>query len=123
MTPSQQLARARNCVKLCFQEQAGSQEGVTPEFRESIFVCEGFYRGRRFRNERISAVWFAEEDELKVHAADGNCVASLNAAQMAEMVAAQGEASVETTDVLPMRIGQEVAAEVPNESQPVRRAA
>lgn len=112
MTPSQQLARARNCVKMCFREQTGE---ATPEFRESIFICDEFYRGRRFRAESVSAVWFAEEDELKVHAADGNCVASLNAAEMAEMVAVQAE----TADVLPMRVGEET----PAESQPARRAA
>lgn len=115
MTPSQQLARARNCVKICFQEQADVQGDTPPEFRESIFVCDGFYRGRRFRAENVSAVWFAEEDELKVHSSDGKCVACLNAAQMRELVAAEAD----TVDVLPMHVG----GKTPVESQPARRAA
>ena len=118
MTPSQQLARARNCVKLCFQEHVGD---ATPEFHESIFICDEFYRGRRFRSEILSAVWFAEEDELKVHSADGDCLVSLNATEMAEMVAA----AAETADVLPMRVGEDVPAESQPaiETQPIRRAA
>lgn len=118
MTPSQQLARARTCVQICFADQQTQEnqtsEGQDIEFRESIFICEGFYRGRRFRTPTVTAVWFAEEDELKIHSVTGVLLACLNAEDMAELVSRQ-----ETADVLPMR-----PIEQPQPAQePTRRAA
>lgn len=83
MTPSQKLTRARNCVHAYCHEQFPEE---TIELRDSIFISDEFYRGRRFRCDQLSAVWFAEEDQLKIHTPDGACVASWNAAEMAERV-------------------------------------
>lgn len=83
MTPSQKLTRARNCVHAYCHEQFPEE---TIELHDSIFISDGFYRGRRFRCEQATAVWFAEEDQLKIHMPDGACVASWNAAEMAERV-------------------------------------
>ena len=121
MTPSQQLARARNCVRTYFAEgqidenrangrsQPSPETNCDAEFRESILICEGFYRGRRFRSRTLTAVWFAEEDELKIHTITGELVASLNAEAMAQL------ATETKPDVLPMRPTHQVA--------PARRAA
>ncbi len=80
MTPSQQLTRARNCVHVYCQSHFPEAK---IELRDSIFICDGFYRGRRFRSDQVTAVWFAEEDQLKIHMPDGECVASWDAAEMA----------------------------------------
>jgi len=121
MTPSQQLARARTCVRIYLAEgqtdENQAKHDLPPsqetdrdaDFRESIFICEGFYRGRRFRSRSLTAVWFAEEDELKIHTAAGELVASLDSEAMA------GLADQTKPDVLPMR---------PNHAaEPARRAA
>ncbi|TWT98984.1 hypothetical protein [Neorhodopirellula pilleata] len=117
MTPSQQLARARTCVRIFFAEGQTDKNEVNgglptdsdAEFRESVFICEGFYRGRRFRSPSMTAVWFAEEDELKIHTIGGELVVSLDAQAMDEL------AEQTKPDVLPMR---------PNRpAEPARRAA
>ncbi len=83
MTPSQKLSRARNCVLAFCREQF---PGETIELRDSVFICNEFYRGRRFRSEQISAVWFTEEDQVKIHAPDGTCLATWDADELAERV-------------------------------------
>lgn len=84
MTPSQQLSRARNSVRAYCQQHFPEE---TLELRDSIFIHGGFYRGRRFRCDQVSAVWFAEEDQLKIHTLDGACVANWDAAEMDTRVA------------------------------------
>ena len=81
MTPSQKLSRARNCVLTFCQERF---PGETIELRDSVFICDEFYRGRRFRCDQISAVWFMEEDQVKIHAPDGTCLATWDANELAE---------------------------------------
>lgn len=122
MTPSQQLSRARNCVHAYCQEHFPEE---TIELRDSVFINGGFYRGRRFRCDQLSAVWFAEEDQLKIHTLDGACVANWGAAEMEERVARQDQlAQIEADDAegpstLPM-----IAAETqPAPQIDIRRAA
>lgn len=43
--------------------------------QESLLIKDGFYCGRRFRILGFSAVWFAEEDELKVFDDHGTLLA------------------------------------------------
>ncbi|SMP54100.1 hypothetical protein SAMN06265222_104203 [Neorhodopirellula lusitana] len=132
MTPSQQLARVRRSLQHWLESHPQEDVNATEEneqgtddLRESIFVCDGFYRGRRFRTAAIAAVWFAEEDELKIHSAAGQCLASLDAAGIAEL------AGPEVADVLPMIRSAATpptaapSTETPQteEAQPLRRAA
>lgn len=84
MTPSQQLSRVRNSIRAYCQQHFPEK---TFELRHSVFIHEGFYRGRRFRCDQLSAVWFAEEDQLKIHSLDGACVASWDAAEMDAQIA------------------------------------
>lgn len=102
MTPSQQLSRARNCVHAYCQEQFPEE---TIELHDSIFINKGFYRGRRFRCHQVSAVWFAEEDQLKIHAPDGTCVANWDASEMAKRATRPEQieaADAERPSTLPM---------------------
>ena len=41
------------------------------EFSESILTKGGNYCGRRFTGEGGHAIWFVEENQLKLYAADG----------------------------------------------------
>jgi len=77
MTNSQRLASVRTRL-LCWISE--STESVASEkiVGESILICNEFYVGRRFRTESHRAVWFIEEDELKIYDADNQllCVMS-----------------------------------------------
>jgi hypothetical protein len=41
------------------------------DLRETILIREGCYRGRRFESEHGYAVWFCEENQLKVYNGQG----------------------------------------------------
>lgn len=41
------------------------------ECRESILIHDGNYCGRRFETEGAHAVWFVEENQIKVTSGDG----------------------------------------------------
>ncbi len=43
--------------------------------QESFLVREGLFCGRRFEMDDFTAVWFAEENELKFYGPDGTVVA------------------------------------------------
>lgn len=117
MTPSQKLARARNCVYDFCRDQFPDEE---TQLRDSIFINDGFYRGRRFRSDKISAIWFAEEDQLKIHSLDGACLASWDEAELA----LRAEETGPSTLPMPTRATDHDQSQ-PNESdsEAVRRAA
>ncbi|MFG0267252.1 MAG: hypothetical protein ACF8AM_19190 [Rhodopirellula sp. JB055] len=111
MTPSQKLARARHCFQAWLNTQPREDSPETISIRpdesktpwsESVFICDGFYRGRRFRTDSVSAIWFTEEDELKIHDADGACVATLSAAEMQAQFAAV-QSQTDSTQTEPLR--------------------
>lgn len=56
-------------------QAAGSCEAS--EVRETYLVCDGFYCGRRFQVGPFTAVWFAEENQLKIYAEQDGLVAAL----------------------------------------------
>jgi len=41
------------------------------EIRETILIRDGYYCGRRFETDSAAAVWFVEENQVKVYRADG----------------------------------------------------
>jgi len=47
--------------------------GAAPdsELRETILIRNGGYCGRRFETDTAAAIWFVEENQLKVFRADG----------------------------------------------------
>jgi hypothetical protein len=57
----------------CLVTEAFAELGSPPatEVRETILIRDGGYCGRRFENDQAAAVWFVEEDQLKVYRADG----------------------------------------------------
>ncbi|MGV3486959.1 MAG: hypothetical protein ACO1RT_21265 [Planctomycetaceae bacterium] len=77
MTNSQRLAEVRRCIDRWLETQ-GVDGDV--EMHESVLIRDGFYVGRRFKMSPYQAVWFMEEDEVKIHAADGQTLARLDAA-------------------------------------------
>lgn len=44
---------------------------------ETILIRDGFYCGRRFTVAQAHAIWFCEEDQLKLYGADGAVIVVL----------------------------------------------
>ena len=77
MTNSQRLATVRDRLIrwLANRNAASSTPGGEPPaaaiVSESILIRDGYYVGRRFNLGSYRAVWFLEEDELKLYHASG----------------------------------------------------
>ncbi len=65
------LEQVRKQVIIRFDELgAATDEPIC----ETILIREGFYCGRRFERDDITAIWFIGEDELKFHDREGSVV-------------------------------------------------
>jgi hypothetical protein len=60
--------------------EAFAQMGIadTSELRETILIRDGGYCGRRFETDEACAIWFLEEDQLKVYHSDGTLACVLH---------------------------------------------
>ncbi len=77
MTNSQRLANVRKALNHWLQQHVGPGHHLSPG-SESIVIRDGFYCGRRFSATSHHAVWFVEEDELKIYGAGKRMVASMH---------------------------------------------
>ena len=66
------------------------QHGVAEnaELCESLLIRDGFFCGRRFEMDGLSAIWFVEEDELKVYDRDGTVIVADGIEQIQRRAAA-----------------------------------
>jgi len=74
MTNSQRLAVVRNHLSRWIAGVSGrslQENGDSGIVSESMLIRDGFFCGRCFHANGFRAVWFIEEDELKIYAADG----------------------------------------------------
>lgn len=77
MTNSQRQSKARQC----FLHWLTLQNELTPNqsiIREGMVIREDFFLGRRFVTEAFDAIWFIEEDQLKVFGTDGSVLAVMD---------------------------------------------
>ena len=93
MTNSQRLATVRNRLTRWIAESGDSNadgsglsgSGVGDKIvRETMLIREEFYVGRRFYAGSHSAVWFIEEDELKIFGPENELLSVLSSAQIDE---------------------------------------
>ncbi|MFK8114362.1 MAG: hypothetical protein AB8B91_19325 [Rubripirellula sp.] len=95
MTNSQRLANVRACILRWLSEQhvdnaepdTGSSDILafkSPIHRESLLIRDEFFVGRRFHSENHTAVWFVEEDELKIYHHDGSLACVFNSQQISD---------------------------------------
>ena len=80
MQHSEKLERIRGNVARIFRAY-GLSQGEPP--METILIRDGFYCGHRFACEGLRAVWFLEEDLIKVFGGDGEF---LQATRVSEMI-------------------------------------
>lgn len=90
MTNSQRLAtvRARFLAWLAHESTADAdgRPANAAIVRETILIRQEFYCGRRFHTTTHYAVWFIEEDELKIFRKDGQLACVLSSDQINQMV-------------------------------------
>jgi hypothetical protein len=71
MPPADLTTSIRHCVQQLFAEL---NFGASEACRETILIRDGNYCGRRFEAAAGHAVWFVEEDQLKLVDAQGRVV-------------------------------------------------
>jgi hypothetical protein len=59
----------RDCVLQGFADLGIDTQG---ELRETVLIRGGTYCGRRYETEQGAALWFLEEDQLKLVSSDGS---------------------------------------------------
>jgi hypothetical protein len=132
MTNSQRLATVRNrLLRWLAEQQEGDADtqgdGRNPVLRESILIRDEFYCGRRFHAATHHAVWFVEEDELKIYRNGGELACVLSGDQLdtpreseetAERVDQVEE--LESTDVIKLTLPRQPFGDSGDE---IRRAA
>ena len=69
MQHAEALEAVRHVVRGAFVE-LGADNGFP--MREHILVRDDVYCGRRFIADGLQAIWFVEEDQIKVHDRDGS---------------------------------------------------
>ncbi|MDA8968401.1 hypothetical protein N9F62_01125 [bacterium] len=76
MTNSQRLATVRkrflDWLESTVEISASADSEDSLIIRESMLIRDEFFCGRTFHAEHYNAVWFIEEDVLKIHRADGS---------------------------------------------------
>jgi hypothetical protein len=80
------LEAVRRLVRHAFAELGAKQ---TAEVAESVLIRNDCYCGRRFRADGLQAVWFIEEDEIKVYDRNAAVVRVAVASQVSREDAAQ----------------------------------
>jgi hypothetical protein len=69
-----QLDFSIDSIRLQIQQIFDRLAGTSAPFTESILIRDGYYCGRRFESEVAYAVWFLEENQIKVHGPDGSVI-------------------------------------------------
>lgn len=83
MTTSQRLSAVRCLLETWRQDK---QLDAAEEMSESILIRDGYYCGRRFKWGAFSAVWFAEEEQIKLFDDGGQLIESLATDEFRESV-------------------------------------
>ena len=86
MTNSQRLAIVRDCLNCWLQDQDNDDENGELILRESILIRNEFFCGRQFHSRHHRAIWFIEEDELKIYGPDRELVAVFDSQKISAAV-------------------------------------
>ena len=124
MTNSQRLAQVRERLLhwLADKPAEDSEAETATIIGESILIVDGFYAGRRFDAGRYQAIWFMEEDELKIHAAAGELLDVLAGDQLAPASTVEADSS-EGSHVMILRKSDADVSDAEASEDNFRRAA
>ena len=91
MTNSQRLSTVRDQLIRWMTDQSlpqldsdSSSASSSPIRSESILIRDGFYCGRRFDLGSHRAIWFLEEDVLKIYSQEGELESVLSGAELSQ---------------------------------------
>ena len=65
------LEAVRELVRSAFALQGAAPDAA---FSEHVMVRENLYCGRSFHSQGLNAIWFIEEDQIKIYGRDGTVV-------------------------------------------------
>jgi len=82
MTNSQRLSSVRNALRQWISERQPDAVDLHEPASEAMLIRDGFFCGRRFRFTNYQAVWFLEEDELKIRDAHGSVLVLMGASEI-----------------------------------------
>lgn len=88
MTNSQRLSLVRSALRQWISQHQADATGLQEAASEAMLIRDGFFCGRRFRFTNYQAVWFLEEDELKIRDDEGNVQALLSANEIDQLAQA-----------------------------------
>jgi len=113
MTNSQRLSSVRNALRMWIAEHHSDRSDDTAPASEAMLIRDGFFCGRRFRFQNYQAVWFLEEDELKIRDLDGNAVVLLVTDEIDRLARAWDERPTpsDTAEVRTLSIASHLAAQ------------
>tara|TARA_R110002111_G_scaffold10391_2_gene33565 strand:- start:35 stop:529 length:495 start_codon:yes stop_codon:yes gene_type:complete len=102
MTNSQRLTTIRAALQSFLVGQTTDEDVGKVDASiesESILIRGEFYCGRRFRTSTHHAVWFIEEDQLKIYTVGGDLCSVLVEGEIDEMAAQRHIEHADQTDV------------------------
>lgn len=77
MTNSQRLVAVRDALRGWILGQQPENSQAADPLGEAMLIQDGYFCGRRFRFPGHTAIWFLEEDEVKLRDTQGQVVARL----------------------------------------------
>lgn len=89
MTNSQRLAMVRDCLIGWLRDQGTYKENDEFILRETILIRNDFFCGRQFYLRNHHAIWFIEEDQLKIYGTDREVAATFDSQQISAAAAAE----------------------------------
>ena len=95
MTNSQRLAAVRTALRQWIADRHPGRDDSGKPLSETMLIRNGYFCGRRFRFQLYHAVWFIEEDEVKILGPDGAIAARLSSQEIDALAHCFGERSRE----------------------------
>lgn len=77
MNHCQQMLHVRQCVHESFRRISASLVDPPGSWTETILIHDGYYCGRCFECDGLKAIWFVEEDQVKIYDRNGSVVESI----------------------------------------------
>lgn len=128
MTNSQRLATVRACLlgwlaterSRSADANGASQPAIV---REAILIRNEFYCGRRFHTDTHQAIWFIEEDELKIYRDGGELICVLSSQQIDDQVRQMSDHGQAPGSPAVIKLAPPANRDDQSDSSQIRRAA
>jgi hypothetical protein len=96
MTNSQRLAVVRTALRKWLADRNPDQDDSAMPLSEAMLIRDGHFCGRRFRFPLYHAIWFLEEDEVKILTTEGAVVGRFTGDEIDKLAQASHPTSTDT---------------------------